>query len=143
LKDYPTIHKLQSLLKNKGLKLKKERTDKFWMELDYVLVSIKNEAHTITIVVDDEYRDTELNNPIILLNLMIYEFQDYVETSDYLEWCNQKGLAPESTEVRTHYFNLRERLNDFQDMTDSVKPISNFEWQLNSEEAQVLREDKY
>jgi hypothetical protein len=92
-------------------------------------------------LVDDEYGDAKTNAEPILLNLLIYELQDYTEAKDYLIWCKEKSLSSESTEARAHYFNLRENELFLSALLGGLTPVSPMEWQLNSGEAQMLRDE--
>ena len=66
-----------------------------------------------------------------------------MEASDYLIWCKEKGLSVESTEARAHYSNLREKEHFLSEFLEDLTPVSPLEWQLNSGEAQALRENNY
>jgi hypothetical protein len=143
LKANLTISKLKKAIQGKRLTIKNEPTVLFWHRLNYQLISIEQKGTKTFILVDDEYGDTKTNAELILLNLLIYEYQDYLEASDYLIWCKEKGLSVESTEARAHYSNLREKEHFLSEFLEDLTPVSPLEWQLNSGEAQALRENNY
>lgn len=141
LKENLTISKLKETIQEHSLKIVNEATVLFWNQLNYQLISIERNTKKTYVLVDDEYEDAKTNNAAILLNLLIYEFQDYLEADDYLVWCKEKGLSAENSQVRAHYFNLKENEAFLSALLEGIEPISPMEWELNSGEAQLLRDE--
>lgn len=136
-----TISELKKAIQENRLKIKNEATGLFWHNLNFQLISVEQNTRKRFFLVDDEYGDAKTNAEPILLNLLIYELQDYTEAKDYLIWCKEKSLSSESTEARAHYFHLRENELFLSALLEGLKPVSPMEWQLNSGEAQMLRDE--
>ncbi len=143
MKENFTISKLQEVIRKFRLKIKNEPTGIYWCNLNFQLISIEQNTKKTFILVDDEYGDVKASADLILLNLLIYEYQDFVEAENYLVWCKEKELDAESNEARAHYFNLEVKASFLNELLEGLEPISPMEWELKSDEAQALRNVKY
>ncbi len=91
-------------------------------------------------LVDGEFQDAQTGSGLILLNLFIGQYQDYRHTDNYLVWCKEKSLSAERSEVRAHYFGLKENKTILESILSNIEPISFMEWKLDSGEAQQFRD---
>jgi hypothetical protein len=141
LKENSTISALKEAIQENRLKIKNEPTALFWHQLNYQLISIEQNSKKTFLLIDDEYGDAKTNADSMLLNLLIYEYQDFTEASDYLIWCKEKSLSADSSEARAHYLNLSEKEALLSNFLEGLEPIAPMEWELNSGEAQILRNE--
>lgn len=91
-------------------------------------------------MVDDEYKDFELNKPAMNLCLVLRELEAYQEEEDILKWCNLKGLTPGTVGVLSYYKGLATIHKVVNEILGTIDPqISDFDFGLNAGAAQALR----
>ncbi len=94
----------------------------------------------LTFQLDDEYGLVDNAAPELLLNMLLMECTWYEEEDDYLTWCTSKGLVAGDAVVLEYYRELGERVSSVRTGLPNLAHTSFFDWQLNTGEAQELRE---
>ncbi len=129
----------QAIIKNR-LSFEMTNEAQYWTDMCYEAVKIKGWKKEFVMLVGDEYDDIPQGNPMVVLNLILYECEEFENAADYLVWCRDKGLDASNPLVRAHYDQLRDTVPFLREKLKGVNPIEHLDWEQDSHETQALRE---
>ncbi|MFT4816979.1 MAG: hypothetical protein ACI80L_001359 [Pseudohongiellaceae bacterium] len=105
-------------------------------------IQLKNNDTTLTITVFDEYKDTEIQNPILWLHLILDTCQSFEEASDYDTWRKNEGYQ-DTPLYQSLYQQLSNTIPKIRDIIGSeVTAIDYHHIEFNTDIAKALREYK-
>jgi len=137
--EYKSIDSLrQAIIKNR-MSFEMTTETSYWKEMLYEAVKIKAWKKEFVMLVADEYDDIPQGNALVILNLIIYECEEFENAADYLVWCNDKGLDASHPLVRVHYDQLRDTVPILREKLKDAMPISHADWERNGPETKALR----
>ncbi len=138
---YPEIVELYSLIDARNLILRALPLSKQFEEVSFREVTLKFNAQTFTIPVDDEFKDADSGNQALLLQLIIYAVEEYEDCEDFLVWSTAYGLNASNPIHLDWYRQLGDVVPKIREIIGKkISGISDFDWQLNAGAAQALRE---
>jgi len=93
------------------------------------------------IPVDNEYKDVELNNPMLFLNMILEEITHFEESDSFLDWLSGVHQLSKDPETQEFYERIKKCTLDIREIVgDEIEPIPYFEIEMNTSLAQALRE---
>lgn len=138
--EYPEIHALEDMLKKHSFSIEFLEDDFLFCALCHKWVRFRLDGKVFVLMVDDEYKDFDLNRPAMNLCLFLRELEDYQEEEDILKWCNLKGLKVSDAGVLEYYKGLDAIYNEVKKILGTIDPqISNYDFELSAGAAQALR----
>lgn len=140
MSKYQEIINLQSILsKHKIIILPTTKHPNFH-STENIWVEFIVDGYAVVLLVDDEFKDFQLKNPVLNLCLILRELETYAEEEDILKWANFKGLTVSNSEVVAYYKELSEHYRKIEAILGTIDgQISDFDFQLNAGSAQELR----
>ncbi len=91
------------------------------------------------LLVDDEYEDLKIDNPLLHFYMMLRTLEIYKDSTDYLDWCKENNVDL-SRELRTYYWDLADILILIENKIGPIDSfISDLDYQLGSGDMAVLR----
>jgi hypothetical protein len=137
---YPEIEALQNILKQHHFAVEETASHPNFTSIEHIWLQVQlNQIH-FTLLVDDEYKDFQLQNDVMNLCLVLRELENYQEEEDILKWTNLKGLNVAKSDVLEYYRGLA---TIYAQVTQSLgtidSQISDFDFGLNAGAAQALR----
>lgn len=143
MSTYPEIRALQALYDTHKVRIQVLEADALALQTDHVKVSFSLGSKSFILYIDDEYKDLDLNNPLLSLTLVLFELEDYEDEEDFLRWCMGKGLSANNTLLLDYYRDLSHTYAAIKKILGSVESkISGLDFQLNAGAAQMLRQMK-
>ena len=125
----------------KSIKWKSSEIIEEQYPLQKATLSIQNQSFSI--LIQDEYNDLKINNPLLNLCLVLRELEVYKESRDYLDWCNIQNVEANSEELRQYYMRLCKTCQSIEEVIGKIdSQISDLDFQLNSGAAKELRKLK-
>lgn len=138
---YLEIKELYSVIDKSGLGFEVLPLNKELEKASFREILFRFDSSDLIIPVDDEYEDTDLNNPALLLQLVIYALEEYEDCEDFLVWSTAYGLSASNPVHLDWYRQLGEVVPKIREIIGfDISGISDFDWQLNAGAAQALRE---
>ena len=90
--------------------------------------------------VDDEYKDFDIDNPVLHLCLVLRELEGYELADDYLIWCKERFIDPADSQALVNYRNLGRIYSEVEKIIGTIDShISDLDFELNAGAAQSLR----
>lgn len=140
--DKNRIMTLANCYKNKNLILSVEKEIKKLAEESLRMITIQNNTDSnsaVAIVVSDEYRDVEINNPILWLHLVVEACEWFEEASDYLTWRQDLGFK-DNAFFQDLYTSLKISVPKIRELIGhDVKAVEHHHIEFNTDVAQALR----
>ncbi len=138
---YPEVDALYSLIESKKIELTVLPVIDKLEDISFREIRFQNHSYSCTFPVDDEYNDATVNNPAILLQLILYSIMEYEDCEDFLAWSMAFGLNASDSFSLDLYRRTGEMAPKIRSIIGAeFKGISDFYWQLNAGAAQALRE---
>ena len=138
--EYPEIARLRTLQDKYEISIIINEGSQLAGRSSYPFIKLTLGEEVFEFYVDDEYDDFRIKYPLLLLCVVLREFEDYEEASDYLVWCTAKGLSPEHERVRAHHMDMRAIFRNIHSLFGEINShISDYNFELNSGAAQQLR----
>ncbi|MFV1884773.1 MAG: hypothetical protein ACMZ7B_09815 [Balneola sp.] len=138
---YSEIRELYSAIEKLQIGFRVLPVSKELEEASFRKILIRFGSTDFSIPVDDEYKDADLNNPALLLQLVIYAIEEYEDCDDFLVWSTAYGLNTSSPIHLNWYRKLGEVAPKIREIIGTgISGISDFDWQLSAGAAQALRE---
>lgn len=139
-KKYPEIDSLFSLLEEKKMILRVSQSSSDLKTVSFIEVELTTPQGALIISVDDEYKDSELENSALLLQLVIFMIEEYEDCEDFSVWSTTYGLNA-SNHIHLEWFKrlgeITPRIREI--ISTDFSGISDYDWQLNAGAAQALR----
>lgn len=139
--DYPELEALASMVQANGCDCVKDSTQTAsYKWLTPVKFTIRNREFTFFI--DDEYNDLSHSNPLLRVELMLRFLEHLGETDDYLSWCKELMLAPNTAGLLDYF---KTAVNQYDQISEQINQhpirayISDLDFELNAGAAQYLR----
>ncbi len=140
--DKNRIMALADCYKNKNLILSVEKETNPLSEESLRVISIQNSTdsnNVVAIVVSDEYRDADINNPILWLHLVVEACEWYEEANDYLTWRQDFGFK-DNAFFQDLYTSLKVVVPKTRELIGyDVKAVDHHHIEFNTDVAQALR----
>jgi len=138
--EYPEIHALEDMLKKHSFSIEFLKDDFPFCALCHQWVRFRLNDNIFILMIDDEYKDFELNIPTMNLCLVLRELEDYQEEEDILKWCNLKGLKVSDVGVLEYYKGLDAVYKEVKKTLGTIDShISNYDFEMSAGAAQALR----
>jgi len=139
---YPEIAEIQNFILNERISIYTSVDDDV-IQYDHLIAMnliIKNEKYTV--FVSDEYEDLKKKNSLLNFVLVFRELATISDSSDYLEWCSQHDLEPNTYKLLAYYKHISSKIEKIKllfknNIIDCF--ISDLDFQLNSGAVQFLR----
>ena len=126
-------------LKNSGFKLEVIAATTELSRIDYREIELTNGAVNITIPVFDEYKDCELNNPVVWYHLILEAMEYFEEAKSPEDWFSDIGIREDELSYNI-YHRLMKIVPIVRNITGSTaKAISDYDIQFNTHIAKALR----
>lgn len=138
---YPEVEQLYSVIEELGLTLRSDSASDQLKAISFCTVSIKKGSQLFLIPVDDEYEDSPLQNPALLLQLVLFSMDEYEDCENFLVWSTAYSLDkddPFVLDLYTQTSNIVPQLREL--IGHDIRGISDYDWQLDAGAAQGLRE---
>ena len=139
--NYPELIALQSFVAEHQVRVKL-LTESDPLIPDHSAVYFTMAAKSTTLYLDDEYRDLQIDNPLLHIACCLDHLEVVDDSDDYLQWCNEMGYDPAKTKLLDHY-KLLVAYNDSIRSCFRNQKIESFvnslDFQLNQRAAQALR----
>jgi hypothetical protein len=137
---YPEIQALEAILEKHSFTMEFLEDGFSFCAVSHRWVRFQLNGKNLVLMVDDEYKDFDLNKPAMNLCLFLRELEDYQEEDDILKWCNLKGLKASDSGVLEYYRGLASIYTQVENILGNMNPqISDFDFGLNAGVAQALR----
>ena len=143
MSDLEIIHEIARCYKNNGLTLsilenKLELSNESLREIQ-LCVGKKPGNKCLTIIVFDEYKDAEIQNPILWLHMVLDTCQGFEEAKDYHEWRKNEGYKDTAffQSLYQQYSILIPKIRDI--IGHKVKTIDSFHIEFGTNIAKALR----
>ncbi len=137
---HPEIQALEKLCQDHRMQIQVIGKNILFEALEHVWVDFTINRETFTLIVDDEYKDFQIDNPLLHLCLVLRELETYHEEEDILEWTKHKYLDAGNSKVLTYYRSLSEIYARIEGLLGKINShISYFDFELNAGAAQELR----
>lgn len=136
------IEKLAACYKENNLRL----TVSDWQEpaaREFIRdIQLQVEDKTITVPVFDEYSDTDIDNPILWLNLILDSCVGFEEAEDYSVWLQDEGYKDNVfyQSLYQHYAEVIPLVRQY--LGNEIKSIDCYHFEFNTDTAKALREYK-
>lgn len=141
ISSYPEIKKLYDLIEKQSIRLTVLPKTSEFLGTSFQKIQMSSLSGEFKIPVDDELQDTDLGNPALILQLVIYAIEEYEDCDDFLVWSTAYSLDPENPIYLDWHKQLGEVTPKIRKMIGpDITGISDFDWQLNAGAAQALRE---
>ncbi len=138
--NYSEIQFLQKIYLRYKVSVRVSDTDFLADNKEYPAVVFSLNNTSFKLYVEDEYRDLQIDNPILTLCLILRELENYMYEDDYLEWCKAQILEPANSQVSGYYMKLGSIYMEVEKILGKINShISNFDFELNAGAAQELR----
>ena len=140
-KVYPEIEVLKKAIRDHNLQLSVENLEAQLPDpYVYVRVTLFLNQVSLLMPVCDEYEDAKLNNPVLLLQLMLMECEEYEDAEDFLVWEKRGFFDNSKSGALKLYKELSEVVPKFREIVGpDVKPINGYDFEVNASAAQKLR----
>ena len=130
MEKYPEIKKLKKIY------LRLNITIKQLMPINkdgFVSVEMSFGNKSWILYVDDEYKDFNVNKPLVSLFLVLLSLEMYDDSLDYLDWCKQNLLDATETIWLDYYKSLDETYAEIKNELGEIDScISSFDYQLRT-----------
>lgn len=131
---------LQNLYSNHKMSFAPAKVHPNFRATENVWIEFTVDGNSTVLLVDDEFKDFKLNNPVLNLCLVLRELETYAEEEDILKWSNFKGLSVSNHLVVAYYKGLSEHYRTIESIIGLIdSQISDFDFELNAGAAQALR----
>jgi hypothetical protein len=136
VKIYPEIEALKSYFDKFRIEISRSneviREDLFFVDL-----SINGQLWKI--LVDDEYKDFDTNNPLVCLFLVFNSLEDYKDSDDFLTLSKVYNIDPSDMEWSEYYTSLDTIYQEIEKKIGEIDPcISPFDYNLRTGVIQSL-----
>lgn len=140
MSQYPEIQALKDILQQHRFAIKTIDAHPNFTSIEHLWMQVQLDQHQFVLLIDDEYKDFQLQNEVMNLCLVLRELENYQEEEDILKWTNLKGLSVSNNEVLAYYRGLSAIYANAQKSLGIVdSKISNYDFELNAGAAQALR----
>lgn len=128
--QYLELDKLQTYFKKLNATI--TRSDQALQEgFVQALVHTNNQVYDIQI--DDEYNDFNIENQLGCFFLILFALEDYADSDDYLQWCNQYGLDSSNMRHLEYFKSLEHTYHFFEQKLGEVDAcITPLDYQLRT-----------
>jgi len=140
--QYPQIEQLRKAVRNHNITLTAEPVDEDLQKLYWRRVKLTFFANKISLIipVDDECQDVDKGNQLVMFHLVVDTCEAYEEAEDFLVWCKDNGLDTASVSAGNIYYELKEVIPKVREIIGpDIQAISSWDFQMNTDVAQVLR----
>jgi len=136
------ISALAKCYKNKHLILSVEKEIKHLTEESLREITVNNLEgiqSAVKLIVFDEYRDADIDNPILWLHLVVEACEWFEEADDYLIWRQDLGFKDNDFFLEL-YERLKNNVPEIRKLIGyDVKAIDHYHIEFNTDVAQALR----
>ena len=138
---YPVVETLYKLIEENEIQLTALPKTKSLEDISFREIDFLSPSYTCTLPVDDEYKDADLDNQALLLQLIIFAIEEYEDCDDFLVWCTAFGLNASDSLSLVLFKRTGEIVPKIRAIIGTdFHGISDYDWQLNAGAAQALRE---
>ncbi|MDC7998132.1 hypothetical protein [Gilvibacter sediminis] len=105
-------------------------------------VSFSMANKPITLYLDDEYGDLQIDNPLLHIACCLDHLEIVEESEDYLQWCREHGYNTGASHLLNHYKSLVAYNDSIRSCFRNQKIesfVNSLDFQLNQRAAQALR----
>lgn len=140
---YQDVDEIYSLLEKNKIDLKVLQNSSALDSISFIEIEFNSPTLLCTIPVDDEYEDSKLEIPALLLQLIIHACDEFEDHDDIIGWSTAYGLDIAKPLTLDLYKRIAEIVPQIRQITgNDFQGISDYDWQLNAGAAQALRELK-
>ncbi len=140
-KDYQEIQALNEIYQKHKINIRIIDNKFLSGNNDYRAVELSINKKSLILFVDDEYKDLKVNNPLLILCLILRALEDYKYADDYLVWCKNNAFEAGNSQIREYYMNLGNIYREVGKIIGKIdSQISDYDFELNAGAARKLRE---
>ena len=140
MKSFSEIHALENIYNDHKVKIRVSESDFSFTALEHIWVSFTLKNRSFVLLVDDEYKDLQINNPILHLCLVLRELEAYREEEDLLAWSKHKYIDPGDSNILDYYRGLSNIYTQIEQILGNIDShVSYFDFEMNAGAAQELR----
>ena len=130
MEKYPEIEKLKKIYLTHHITIKQLMPIN---KAGFVFVEMAIRSRTWKLYVDDEYKDFNVNKPLVSLFLALFSLEVYRDSTDYLEWCRQNSLSASETKWLPYYKGLESTYSEIKNILGEIDScISPLDYQLRT-----------
>ncbi len=108
---------------------------------DLIHVAFTIDGTTWNLYVDDEYKDFQEDRPVMCLYLVLFSLEMYLESDDFLSWCNQWFLDTKDPKWLQYYRDLGSMTREIEQRLGTIDAhVSDYEYQLRMGVVDALNE---
>ena len=140
MSEYKEIDALNNIYIKHKVEIRFSTTDFLIEDKDYRAVEFKAGGKLFNFYVEDEYDDIRYNYPLLNLCLVLRELEYYIDTDDYLIWCNERSLDVKNIDIQAHYKNLGSIYREVENIIGKIdSQISDWDFEMGSGASWELR----
>ncbi|MDC9723094.1 MAG: hypothetical protein PSN34_10060 [Urechidicola sp.] len=140
MSEYKEIDALNNIYMKYKVEIRFSTTDFLTDNKDYCRVEFKVGGKLFNFYVEDEQDDIRYNYPLLNLCLVLRELEYYIETDDYLIWCNERSLDVKNPDILAHYKNLGTVYREVEYIIGKIDSyISDWDFEMGSGASWELR----
>jgi len=142
--EYPEIELLKKAIRDHNLQLSVEKTStKLPDPYVYIRITLFLNQMSFLIPVCDEYEDSKLNNPTLLLQLVLMECEEYEDAEDYLVWEKRGFFDKGESGILKLYDEVGDVVPKSREVIGpDIIPINGYDFEVNASAAQFLRNER-
>lgn len=138
--QYPEIDSLTHYFRTHSIEIRR-LGDFRHHDLIHVMFSVDGSSWNL--YVDDEYKDFSEKRPLVCLYLVLFSLEMYLESKDFLDWCNQWYLDAKSPTWLEYYRDLGTMTREIEQKLGTIDShISSYDYQLRTGVVNALLEAK-
>ena len=140
MSEYKEIDALNNIYIKHKVEIRFSTTGFLADNKDYHSVEFKAGGKLFNFYVEDEYDDIRYNYPLLNLCLVLRELEYYIDTDDYLIWCNERSLDVKNIDIQAHYKNLGSIYREVENIIGKIdSQISDWDFEMGSGASWELR----
>ncbi len=143
MEKYPAVDKLVTAVRRHQLTFSFPDTEANLQAQFYTRLKMHCPGSTVSMPVMDEYEDVPMQNPVVLLQLILQECELFEEAKDFSTWTKDVGLNASLPVVITLYDELAEVVPKARSIFGTeLKAIPLYDMEFNTGVARALRKAK-
>ncbi len=129
--QYPEIEALQQYLRKHRITIEKTEDAPILDWIFFVKLGIGDRSWKI--LVDDEYNDFDVRNPLACLFLTLNALDTYHDSDDYLVWCKELMLNVSDSILLDYYRSLAQTYREIEAIIGPIDPqIKPFDYEFRT-----------
>ncbi|MEQ9307973.1 MAG: hypothetical protein RLN90_00860 [Balneolaceae bacterium] len=138
---YPEVEELFLILERNKIDLNVLPNSSALDSISFIEIEFNSPTFSCNIPLDDEYEDSKLVIPVLLLQLILHACYEFEDHDDITGWSTAFGLDISKPLTLDLYKQTAEIVPQIRKIIGKdLQGVSDYDWQLNAGAAQALRE---